>query len=110
MVTIAPSTAPASAPSDQPVPLPGQSLGIGVLGDPRGPLHDAEVQALIRQLREDLQRFARADTSVTAQALKLVAANPDAMLIVASGSGAAMVSWAWLLRATVSVAWVESTG
>ena len=36
------------------------------------------------------ERFARADTSVTGQALKLVAANPDAMLIVASGSGAAM--------------------
>ena len=36
------------------------------------------------------ERFARADTSVTAQALKLVAANPDAMLVVASGSGAAM--------------------
>ena len=37
-----------------------------------------------------VERFARTDTSVTAQALKLVAANPDAMLIVASGSGAAM--------------------
>jgi branched-chain amino acid transport system substrate-binding protein len=36
------------------------------------------------------ERFARSDTSVTAQALKLVSANPDAMLIVASGSGAAM--------------------
>lgn len=36
------------------------------------------------------ERFARTDTSVTAQALKLVQANPDAMLIVASGSGAAM--------------------
>lgn len=36
------------------------------------------------------ERFARADTSVTAQALKLATANPDAMLIVASGSGAAM--------------------
>lgn len=36
------------------------------------------------------ERFARSDTSVTAQALKLVAANPDAMLLVASGSGAAM--------------------
>ena len=36
------------------------------------------------------ERFARSDTSVTAQALKLTAANPDAMLIVASGSGAAM--------------------
>jgi branched-chain amino acid transport system substrate-binding protein len=36
------------------------------------------------------ERFARTDTSVTAQALKVTAANPDAMLIVASGSGAAM--------------------
>ena len=36
------------------------------------------------------ERFARADTSVTGQALKLVSANPDAMLVVASGSGAAM--------------------
>jgi branched-chain amino acid transport system substrate-binding protein len=36
------------------------------------------------------ERFARNDTSVTGQALKLVSANPDAMLIVASGSGAAM--------------------
>jgi branched-chain amino acid transport system substrate-binding protein len=36
------------------------------------------------------ERFARADTSVTGQALKLVAANPDAVLVVASGSGAAM--------------------
>ena len=36
------------------------------------------------------ERFARADTSVTGQALKLIAANPDAILVVASGSGAAM--------------------
>jgi branched-chain amino acid transport system substrate-binding protein len=36
------------------------------------------------------ERFARSDTSVTGQALKLVAANPDAILVVASGSGAAM--------------------
>lgn len=36
------------------------------------------------------ERFQRTDTSVTAQALKLTSANPDAMLIVASGSGAAM--------------------
>lgn len=36
------------------------------------------------------ERFARSDTAVTGQALKLVGANPDAMLIVASGSGAAM--------------------
>ncbi len=37
-----------------------------------------------------IERFARPDTSVTAQALKLVAANPQAILVVASGSGAAM--------------------
>jgi len=36
------------------------------------------------------ERFARTDTGVTAQALKLAAAKPDAILIVASGSGAGM--------------------
>jgi branched-chain amino acid transport system substrate-binding protein len=36
------------------------------------------------------ERFARTDTSVTPQALKLTSASPDAMLVVASGSGAAM--------------------
>ena len=36
------------------------------------------------------ERFARSDTSVTPQALKLTSANPDAILVVASGSGAAM--------------------
>ena len=36
------------------------------------------------------ERFARSNTSVTPQALKLVSARPDAMLVVASGSGAAM--------------------
>ena len=37
-----------------------------------------------------VERFARTDTSVTPQALKLSSANPDAILVVASGSGAAM--------------------
>ena len=37
-----------------------------------------------------VERFARTDTSATPQALKLVTARPDAMLVVASGSGAAM--------------------
>lgn len=36
------------------------------------------------------ERFARTDTGVTPQALKLVSANPDAILVVATGSGAAM--------------------
>jgi branched-chain amino acid transport system substrate-binding protein len=37
-----------------------------------------------------VERFARTDTSATPQALKLTSANPDAVLVVASGSGAAM--------------------
>jgi branched-chain amino acid transport system substrate-binding protein len=37
-----------------------------------------------------VERYNRADTSVTGQVLKLLATNPDAILIVASGSGAAM--------------------
>ncbi len=45
-----------------------------------------------------VERFARTDTSVTPQALKLVAANPDAMLVVASGSGAAMPEMAIVER------------
>ena len=36
------------------------------------------------------ERFARTDTGATAQALKLVSTQPDAILIAASGSGAAM--------------------
>jgi branched-chain amino acid transport system substrate-binding protein len=44
------------------------------------------------------ERFARTDTGVTAQALKVVAANPDAVIIVASGSGAAMPGLAVLDR------------
>ena len=38
----------------------------------------------------DTERFARSDTAVTGQALKLMQANPDAILVAASGSGAAM--------------------
>lgn len=36
------------------------------------------------------ERFARTDTNVTPQALKLVSGRPDAIVVVASGSGAAM--------------------
>jgi branched-chain amino acid transport system substrate-binding protein len=36
------------------------------------------------------ERYARADTSVSGQVLKLVAANPDAILVGASGTGAAL--------------------
>lgn len=44
------------------------------------------------------ERFVRSDTGVTAQALKLTSANPDAILIVASGSGAAMPHKAMMER------------
>ena len=44
------------------------------------------------------ERFARTDTSVTPQALKLTSANPDAILVVASGSGAAMPQMALVER------------
>ena len=37
-----------------------------------------------------VERFARTDTSVTGQVLKLVSANPDAILVVASGTPAAL--------------------
>jgi len=53
-------------------------------------------KAGIKLLAEE--RFARTDTSVTAQALKLAAANPDAMIVVASGSGAAMPQLALIDR------------
>jgi branched-chain amino acid transport system substrate-binding protein len=38
----------------------------------------------------EVQRFARGDTTVAAQAAKVAASNPDAVLIVAAGSGAVM--------------------
>jgi branched-chain amino acid transport system substrate-binding protein len=38
----------------------------------------------------DEERYARADTSVAGQCLKLVAAKPDAILVGASGTGAAL--------------------
>src|SRR5213082_554492 len=38
----------------------------------------------------DEERFARPDTSVTGQVLKLVAANPDAVLVGASGTAAGL--------------------
>jgi len=44
------------------------------------------------------ERFARTDTSVTPQALKITSANPDAILVVASGSGAAMPQLALVER------------
>ena len=68
---------------------------VGFLG-----YNDGYGELWLKQMSKDLEpagiklvateRFARTDTSVTPQALKLVSANPDAILVVASGSGAAM--------------------
>ena len=68
---------------------------VGFLG-----YNDGYGELWLKQMNADLgaagiklvatERFARTDTSVTPQALKLVSANPDAVLVVASGSGAAM--------------------
>lgn len=44
------------------------------------------------------ERFGRNDSSVTAQALKVLTTNPDAVMIVASGSGAVMPQKALLER------------
>ncbi|CAM5181213.1 ABC transporter substrate-binding protein OS=Castellaniella sp OX=1955812 GN=EPN31_03820 PE=3 SV=1 [Castellaniella denitrificans] len=51
-------------------------------------MHNLAADAGIKLVAEE--RFQRTDTSVTGQVLKLVAANPDAVLVVASGSGAAL--------------------
>ncbi len=75
-----------------------KKLGVktyGFLGysDAYGEAWLADIQPLAEKAGIKLiatERFARPDTSVTGQALKLVTANPDAILIVASGSGAAM--------------------
>ena len=45
-----------------------------------------------------VERFARTDSSVASQALKLTTANPDAILVVASGGGAALPQKALIER------------
>src|SRR5712671_5007019 len=54
-------------------------------------VNDFKAQAVPMGLSmTDEERFARPDTSVAGQTLKLVAANPDAILIGASGTAAAL--------------------
>lgn len=70
-----------------------RSVGILAYGDSYGEVWIKDLGAALTKLGMPIvvtERFARADTSVTAQALRLVAANPDAILVVASGSGSAM--------------------
>ena len=70
-----------------------KSFGFLGYSDPYGQswLNDISKQAQEAGIKlTTAERFARADTSVTAQAIKVIATNPDAVLVVASGSGAAM--------------------
>ncbi len=68
---------------------------VGMIGfsDSWGDLWIAQFKALAEPMGLKLvadERYGRADTSVTGQALKLVAAKPDAILVAASGTGAAL--------------------
>ena len=51
------------------------------------------------------ERFGRNDSSVTAQALKVLSTNPDAVMIVASGSGAVMPQKALVERGYKGAIW-----
>jgi branched-chain amino acid transport system substrate-binding protein len=89
----------------QPIPIMGKVLyehmkahGIKTVGyigysDSYGDLwfNDFKNQAVpMGMTMVDEERFARPDTSVAGQVLKLVAANPDAILVGASGTAAAL--------------------
>src|SRR6201989_794161 len=102
---ITPERAKWSVAMPQPVPLMGKGLyehmkahnvkTVGYIGysDSYGDLwfNDLKAQGVPTGVTiVDEERFARPDTSVTGQVLKLVAANPDAILIGASGTAAAL--------------------
>jgi len=89
----------------QPIPIMGKVLydhmkknnvkTVGFIGfsDSYGDLwlNDFKAQGVAGGLQLTAEeRFARPDTSVTGQALKLVSAKPDAILIAASGTGAGL--------------------
>jgi branched-chain amino acid transport system substrate-binding protein len=102
---ITPERAKWSVSMPQPIPIVGKVLydhmkahnvkTLGYIGysDSYGDLwfNDLKAQAVPMGMTiVDEERFARPDTSVTGQVLKLVAANPDAILIGASGTAAAL--------------------
>jgi branched-chain amino acid transport system substrate-binding protein len=102
---ITPERAKWSVDMPQPVPIMGKVLyqhmkahnvkTVGYIGysDSYGDLwfNDFKNQGMPMGLTvADEERFARPDTSVTGQVLKLIAANPDAILIGASGTAAAL--------------------
>jgi len=89
----------------QPIPIMGKVIyehmkannvkTVGYIGysDSYGDLwaNDFKAQAVpMGMTMIDEERFARPDTSVAGQVLKLVAANPDAVLVGASGTAAAL--------------------
>jgi len=89
----------------QPIPIMGKVLyehmkahaikSVGYIGysDSYGDLwaNDFKAQAVpMGMTLAGEERFARTDTSVTGQVLKLVAANPDAILVGASGTAAGL--------------------
>ena len=102
---ITPQRAKWSVDMPQPVPIMGKVLyqhmkahnikTVGYIGysDSYGDLwlNDFKTQALpMGMTLVDEERFARPDTSVAGQVLKLVAANPDAVLVGASGTAAGL--------------------
>jgi branched-chain amino acid transport system substrate-binding protein len=102
---VTPERAKWSVVMPQPVPIMGKVLyehmkahnikTVGYIGysDSYGDLwfNDLKTQGVPMGISiVDEERFARPDTSVTGQVLKLVAANPDAILVGASGTAAAL--------------------
>src|SRR5262245_20407026 len=102
---ISPERAKWSVSMPQPIPIMGKVMyehmkahnvkTVGYIGysDSYGDLwcNDFKAQAVpMGMTLVDDERFARPDTSVTGQVLKLVAANPDAILVGASGTAAAL--------------------
>src|SRR6516162_908403 len=102
---ITPERAKWSVAMPQPIPIVGKPLyehmkahnvkTVGYIGysDSYGDLwfNDFKSQGTPMGLTlADEERFARPDTSVTGQVLKLVAANPDAILVGASGTAAGL--------------------
>jgi branched-chain amino acid transport system substrate-binding protein len=102
---ISPERAKWSVAMPQPIPIMGKVLyehmkahnvkTVGYIGysDSYGDLwfNDFKAQGVpMGMTLVDEERFARPDTSVAGQVLKLVAANPDAILVGASGTAAAL--------------------
>src|SRR6195952_1139857 len=102
---ITPDRAKWSVDMPQPVPIMGKVLyehmkahnikSVGFIGysDSYGDLwfNDFKAQGVAMGMTvADEERFARTDTSVTGQVLKLLSVNPDAVLVGASGTAAAL--------------------